>query len=108
MPIIHITGPQQFEELIKSQKHVVVDFYSTECPPCENLAPIYESMAEKYPDISFLKIIRQDNRELAQSLFVMSSPTILFFREGKMLENRLSGNVAKQELEQGVNELING
>ena len=106
MPTIQTIDSSAFERLIKDNRHVIVDFYSTDCPPCANLAPIYEQMAEKYPQAVFVKIMRQDNRELAQSLFVMSSPTVLFFRDGQMLEPRLTGNVTENELEQIIKQLI--
>src|SRR5690606_6053200 len=67
------------KEVLEGGK-VVLDFYSTECPPCEALAPKFESMAELYGEkIKFLKIFRQGNRELAAQLGVSSSPTLLFF-----------------------------
>ena len=62
---------------------VVLDFYSSECPPCEALAPKFESLAGLYGnDIKFLKIFRQKNKELADQLEVRSSPTLLFFENG--------------------------
>jgi len=106
MPIVQTIDSTSFERLIKENPHVIVDFYSTDCPPCANLAPIYETMAEKYQQAVFVKIMRQDNRELAQSLFVMSSPTVLFFRDGKMLEQRLTGSIVENELEQIIKQLI--
>jgi thioredoxin reductase (NADPH) len=88
-----------FEQVISNNKHVVVDFYSTECPPCEALAPKFDNMAELYGnDIQFYKIYRQGNRELAEKLGVKSSPTLLFFNQGKEAGQRLSGGIKKSEI----------
>lgn len=86
---------EEFNDLIKNNALVVVDFFSTECPPCEKLAPIYERYAESYPEIKFIKILRQDNRELALSLDVSSSPSVLFFKNGELLKERLSGEISE-------------
>ncbi|MDD2786123.1 MAG: thioredoxin family protein [Patescibacteria group bacterium] len=107
MPITNITNQQDFEQTLQNNKLVVADFYSTDCPPCANLAPIYEAVAEKYSDVKFIKIMRQENRELAQSYFVMSSPSILFFRGGQLLDNRLSGTINQNELEAAIQALRN-
>ncbi|MFA6161426.1 MAG: thioredoxin family protein [Patescibacteria group bacterium] len=105
MPITNIANQQDFEQTLRDDKLVVADFYSTDCPPCANLAPIYEAMAEKYPDIKFIKIMRQENRELAQMYFVMSSPSVLFFRDGQLLNDRLSGTINQNELEAAIQAL---
>jgi thiol-disulfide isomerase/thioredoxin len=69
-----------FESEVLQADKVVLDFYSTECPPCEALAPKFESLSAIYDkDIKFLKIFRQKNRDLADRLGVQSSPTLLFF-----------------------------
>ena len=61
--ITYINAAQYDNEVLKGEK-VVVDFYSTECPPCEALAPKFENLASLYGnDIKFLKIFRQQNRE---------------------------------------------
>ena len=76
---------------------VVLDFYSTECPPCEALAPKYESVAEAFAGRArFLKIFRQGNRELATRLGVTGSPTLLFFRGGAEVGERMTGEEIKK------------
>jgi thioredoxin reductase (NADPH) len=93
-------------EVIKSGK-VVVDFYSTECPPCEALASKFESLAEVYGnDIKFIKIHRQENRELALSLGVSSSPTLLFYENGKLKGDRISGGIKRSEIVENLELLI--
>ncbi len=88
-----------FEKEVLNGGKVVVDFYSTECPPCEALAPKFDAMAELYGQkIKFLKIYRQGNRELATELSVSSSPTLLFFENGKQVIDSISGGIKKSEI----------
>ena len=73
-----------FESEVLQGGKVILDFYSTECPPCEALASKFEDLARLYGnDIKFMKIYRQGNRELAEKLGVKSSPTLLFYDNGK-------------------------
>ena len=79
------------------QQPVVLDFYSTECPPCEALAPKYESVAEQFAGKArFLKIYRQGNRELAAKLGETGSPTLVFFKGGVEVGDRMSGEEIKK------------
>ncbi|MDH4263262.1 MAG: FAD-dependent oxidoreductase [Spirochaetia bacterium] len=98
----------QFEaEVLSSKKPVVVDFYSTECPPCEALAPKLDSIAEKFSsEISFFKIFRQNNKELAQKLGVSSSPTLLFYSDGKEMSERLTGGIRKKTIYEHIANLL--
>ncbi|MFO7867694.1 MAG: FAD-dependent oxidoreductase [Bacteroidales bacterium] len=90
---------QEFESVVLKGGKVVVDFYSTECPPCEALAPKFEDVANLYGEhISFVKIFRQGNRELAEKLGVQGSPTVLFFDNGKQIAPMISGGIKKSEL----------
>jgi thioredoxin reductase (NADPH) len=78
---------------------VILDFYSTECPPCEALASKFEDLSTLYGnDIKFLKIYRQQNRDLAEKLGVKSSPTLLFFNEGKEIGQRLTGGIKRSDI----------
>ena len=93
-----ITSAEFDKEVLQGGK-VVLDFYSTECPPCEALASKFEDLHRLYgKDISFLKIFRQQNRELADKLGVRSSPTLLFFDKGKEVSERLSGGIKRSDI----------
>jgi thioredoxin reductase (NADPH) len=70
-----------------------VDYFSTDCPPCSKLAPTYERYAALHPEIKFLKIFRQEHRELAKSHNVSSSPTVILFKNGVQLDSFLSGDI---------------
>lgn len=92
-----ITAQDYEREVLAAGGAVVLDFYSTECPPCEALAPKYESVAEAYAGRArFLKIFRQGNRELATRLGVTGSPTLLFFRDGREVGERMTGEEIKK------------
>ncbi len=97
----------EFEQEVLNGGKVVLDFYSTECPPCEALAPKFEAMAELYGDkIKFLKVFRQGNRELATELGVSSSPTLLFFDNGKQILDTISGGIKKAEISSRLDQMI--
>ncbi len=97
----------QFESEVLKADRAVVDFYSTECPPCEALASKYEGLSELYgDDIKFIKIFRQGNRELAEHLGVTGSPTVLFYRGGKPVGERLTGGVKRASLMKNLDELL--
>ncbi len=99
----------EFEKEVLSGGKVVVDFYSSECPPCEALAPKFEGLAKLYGnDIRFLKIFRQQNRELADRLSVKSSPTLLFFDNGKEVAERLSGGIKRSDIIDHLDSMIPG
>ena len=93
-----ITAKEFSSDVLNSGK-VVLDFYSTECPPCEALASKFEDLSKLYGnDIKFLKIYRQQNRVLADKLDVKSSPTLLFYNDGKEIGERLSGGIKRSEI----------
>jgi len=97
----------EFENEIINGGKVALDFYSTECPPCEALAPKFEGLESIYgQDIKFVKIFRQQNRELAEKLGVKSSPTLLFFNDGKETFNRLTGGVKRSEIINALNSML--
>lgn len=97
----------EYAKEVLGKERVVVDFYSTECPPCEALASKYTALSEIYgDDITFLKIFRQGNRELAQELDVTSSPTVLFYKDGKLIGDKLSGGVKRSQMMKNLDQLI--
>jgi len=99
----------KFEEIVLKGNKVVVDFYSTECPPCEALASKYDAMSELYgEDIKFVKIFRQGNRELATRLGVVSSPTVLFYNKGEQVGETLSGGIKRSALMNNLDLLLDG
>lgn len=91
-------GAADFEqEVLAAGAPVVLDFFSTECPPCEALAPKFEAVAEQFAGKArFLKVFRQGNRELATKLGVTGSPTLIFFKGGQETAARMTGEDIKR------------
>jgi thioredoxin-like negative regulator of GroEL len=84
-------------EVLGAALPVVLDFYATDSKPCEALAPRFAAVAEKFAGkVRFLKILRQRNTELATRLAITGDPTLVFFRSGKELGERLSGDDIKR------------
>lgn len=98
---------EDLEKELQAHENLVLDFYSTDCPPCEAVAPKFESLASLYgEDIRFVKMYRQGNRELADQLGVKSSPTLIFFKNGKQTGEMLTGGVKKSDIVKTLNQLI--
>lgn len=88
------------EEVMKSEKPVLVDFYADWCGPCKMMAPIIEQVSEEYGDqIIFGKCNIDENMDIAQRYRVMSIPTLIIFKDGKAAEV-LVGARSKAELEE--------
>lgn len=84
---------QDYEaEVVASALPVALDFYATDSKACEALSSRFAAVAEKFSGkVRFLKVLRSANAQLAAKLGVTASPTIVFFRGGKELGERLSG-----------------
>ena len=104
--ILEINSDQWQKAVLESDK-VVVDFYSTECPPCEALASKYTALSELYgSDVKFIKIFRQGNRELAEKLSVTGSPTVLFYEKGELSPRQFTGGIKRSELAEELDRLV--
>ncbi|MCX6136326.1 MAG: FAD-dependent oxidoreductase [Ignavibacteriales bacterium] len=104
---IRYINTSEFNDAVLKGGNVVLDFYSTECPPCEALAAKFEPLSDTYgKDITFLKIFRQENKDLALQLGVSSSPTLLFYKDGARVGAQLSGGIKRSEIVKNLELLI--
>jgi thioredoxin reductase (NADPH) len=105
--LIKEINAEDYQKEVLDKPRVVVDFYSTECPPCEALAAKYESLSEIYgEDIPFVKIFRQGNRELSTELDITGSPTVLFYENGKIVGDKLTGGIKRSDLMKNLDTLL--
>lgn len=86
-----------FEEEV-SQGNVVVDCFASWCGPCRMLAPIIEELSEEITSVKFCKLDVDESSAVPSKYAVFSIPTLLFFKDGKLIKT-LVGYHEKKELE---------
>lgn len=101
---IHITAETFEEQVIKSEKPVLVDFYAVWCGPCQMLAPVIEELENSRDDFLSVKIDVDQEPALAQRFSITAVPTLLLFRNGENVK-RVSGFLSKEALEQFIDEV---
>jgi len=70
-----------FEQTIKDNTFVVVDFWAPWCAPCRSFAPVYDKVSEDHEGIVFAKINTEEEQEIAAHFQIRSIPTLMIFRE---------------------------
>lgn len=84
-------------EVLQHQGLVMVDFWATWCGPCRMIAPVLEEVAKERPDVTVCKVDVDEERELALEYGVSSIPTLLVFRDGKVV-NQSIGAMPKERI----------
>lgn len=98
MAEIKITKDNFEEEVIKSDKPVLVDFWATWCGPCMMLAPTVEEISDEYADVVKVGKVNVDEEpELAVKFGIESIPTVLVFKNGELADKSI-GYVQKDKL----------
>ncbi len=99
MSEIKLTSQNFENEVLNSDKTVLVDFWATWCGPCRMIAPIVEEIAQEYAEsVKVGKVNVNEERELAMNYRIESIPTIMIFKNGK-LTDKVIGYRSKEELE---------
>ena len=86
-----------FENVIKAQKLVIVDFYADWCGPCKMLSPVIANMAKEFPNINFYKVNVDRESVLARKMNIQSIPTVMFYKQGQLV-NQFTGYKNPQEI----------
>ena len=95
-----------FQELLQDNKLVVVDFWATWCGPCRMLSPVLDEVEEEMSDkISVVKVNVDDADQIAMQYRIMSIPTLLFFKDGQVVDKTV-GAMAKNVLIEKINSNI--
>ena len=93
-------------EVLKSSDLVMVDFWAVWCGPCQMVAPLVEELATEYAGkLRVRKLNTDENPEIAGQYQIMSIPTILFFKNGQMVE-KLVGARPKRQFKEVIDSLI--
>ena len=86
-----------FDGLLQDEKLVIVDFWATWCGPCRMLSPLLDEVEEEMAKITVVKVNVDDADEIAMRYRIMSIPTLIFFKDGKMVD-RSVGAMPKSSL----------
>ena len=97
MAVIHINQSNFEAEVLNSEKPVLVDFWAPWCGPCRMVGPILDEIAEEREDIKVCKINVDEQTELASQYRIMTIPTLMVIRDGKVIQQR-SGAFPKAQI----------
>ena len=99
MSALTITDNNFEDEVLNSDKTVLIDFYADWCGPCKMQSPIVDQIAEERADIKVGKVNVDDNPELAEKYEIMSIPTLLVINNGEVAK-QFVGLTSKSEIEE--------
>jgi thioredoxin 1 len=102
-----VINKKSFErEVLQNNQLTIVDFWAPWCGPCKMIAPLLDEFASKYEGkVKVTKLNVEENSETSQHFGVTGIPTLLFFRNGQIVD-RLIGAVPKSQLESRIQRLL--
>jgi thioredoxin 1 len=105
MSVQEVGGPN-YDKFAQENSAVVVDVWAPWCGPCRMVSPIVDRLSEKYKGkVAFAKMNSDDNGEKAGALGIMSIPTLLFYKEGKLVD-RIVGAYPEEVIDEHVRRLL--
>lgn len=103
--MLTLTG-ENFEKETKKGV-MLVDFWAPWCGPCKMLSPVVDALSEEMKTLRFGKVNVDEQPELSEKFEVASIPTLLIFKDGKIIANRV-GATTKEGLREWINASMNG
>ena len=97
MSVITITKANYEEEVVRSEKTVLLDFWASWCGPCRMVSPVIDKIADERPDIKVGKVNVDEQGELAAKFGVVSIPTLVVLKNGEVV-NRSVGARPKEQI----------
>lgn len=103
MSVLHITKENFENEVLKSDRPVLLDFWASWCGPCRMVSPIIDEIAEETADKKVCKINVDEQPELAQAFGVMSIPTLVVMKDGEVV-----GQSVGVKSKEAILQMLNG
>ena len=103
-----VVSDDNFEdEVLSSDKPVLVDFWAPWCQPCQRLNPVIEELANEYAGrVKVVKLNVEDNNAVASKLGIRGIPTLVLFKDGEVVSNKSGGNLTKSQLSETLDSNI--
>lgn len=89
-----VSSKAEFDAALKHDGLVVVDFFATWCGPCKMIAPLLDKFSNEYSAAKFIKVDVDELGDVAQEYEISSMPTVLFFKNGKIVGKVIGANPA--------------
>ncbi|MBT6530043.1 MAG: thioredoxin family protein [Betaproteobacteria bacterium] len=87
MSVTNLTS-DTFDQAVKVNEMVIIDFWGPSCPPCKTFAPVFESASEKYPGVFFAKVNSEEEKKLSDSFGIRTIPTLVVIRDQIILYSK--------------------
>ena len=98
MSVIHVDKASFQQEVLNSDKPVLLDFWASWCNPCRMLGPVLDEIAAERPDIKVCKVNIDEQPELASRFQIMSIPTLMVVKNGQIVNQSMGARPKNQIL----------
>ncbi len=99
MATLKITKNNFQKEVIESTKPVLLDFFASWCGPCKSISPIIDEISQEYPEIKVCKVNIDEEKEITSKFDIMSVPTLLVIKDGKVVKQSVGLKPKNQIIE---------
>ena len=89
MAVYQVTKENFDNEVMQADKPVFIDFWASWCGPCKMVSPVVDQLSEEVSDVKFAKVNVDEQPELARQFQVMSIPTMVLIKEGKVVDTTI-------------------